>query len=112
MLKTVVTAGEGCNKSVSTDGFGSCGYSQALPAVREWCGITGTAAETCAKVQNDVNLDINCAAKLIKDNNKRCSMSDIREVGSCYNSGKKNNCAKTTANYCGRLETYLNNCSK
>jgi hypothetical protein len=37
-------------------------------------------------------------------------MTNIREVGSCYNSGKPNNCANTTANYCGRLENYLNGC--
>jgi hypothetical protein len=110
VVKTVLMAGEGCNKSLSTDGEGSCGYSQALPAIRSWCGITGTAEETCTKIQNDVNLDVNCAAKLIKDNNNRCPMTNIREVGSCYNSGKPNNCANTTANYCGRLENYLNGC--
>ncbi len=110
VLKTVLTAGEKCNSGLSTDGHGSCGYSQAKPIIRTWCGISGTDAETCAKVQADTNLDVNCAAKLIKSRNGSCPMSNIREVGSCYNSGKPNNCAKTTADYCGRLETYLNNC--
>jgi hypothetical protein len=111
VIKTVLTAGEGCNKSLSKDGKGSCGYSQALPKIRAWCGITGTAEETCAKIQNDTNLDVNCAAKLIKDNNRRCPTSNIQQVGSCYNSGKANNCSNTTSNYCGRLENYFNNCA-
>lgn len=109
IVMAIVDAGEGCNKSLSTDGYGSCGYSQALPAIRAKCGITGSASESCTKIQNNVQLDINCAAWLIKDNAGRCGM-DIRNVASCYNSGKPNNCAKTTNRYCDRVETYYKSC--
>jgi len=109
IVMSIIDAGEGCNKSLSSDGYGSCGYSQALPAIRTKCGITGTAAETCKKIQNDVQMDINCAAWLINNNAGRCGM-DIRNVGSCYNSGKPNNCPNTTKDYCGRVEKYFNSC--
>ncbi|HPN96905.1 MAG TPA: pilin [Candidatus Moranbacteria bacterium] len=112
-LKSIVVAGEGCNPANSSDGLGSCGYSQALPKIRKWCGITDSSF--CSKVQSGdsdaIQTDINCAAKLIKDNEKRCG-TDIRNVASCYNSGKPNNCAKTTKDYCGRVEKYYNNCNK
>ena len=108
LLKAVMVGGEGCNKSVSSDGYGSCGYSQALPAIRTKCGISGTAAESCAAIQNDPQLDANCAAWLINDNAKRCGM-DVAGVASCYNSGKPNNCPKTTKNYCGRVQDSYNN---
>lgn len=111
ILKAIVVGGEGCNKSFSTDGKGSCGYSQALPAIRAKCGITGTAAETCAKIQADVNLDINCAAWLINNERTRCTTTNIRQVASCYNTGDPGNCHNSTRNYCGRVETYLNNCN-
>jgi hypothetical protein len=110
-VMAIIDGGESCNKSLSTDGFGSCGYSQALPAIRTKCGITGTPSETCAKIQNDVQLDINCAAWLIKDNAGRCGL-DINNVASCYNSGKPNNCPNTTSNYCGRVSSYFNSCPK
>lgn len=111
IVMAIVDAGEGCNKSLSTDGYGSCGYSQALPSIRAKCGITGSASESCAKIQNNVQLDINCAAWLIKDNAGRCGM-DIRNVASCYNSGKPNNCANTTNRYCDRVETYYKSCKQ
>lgn len=109
IVMAIIDAGEGCNKSLSTDGYGSCGYSQALPSIRAKCGITGSASESCAKIQNNVQLDLNCAAWLIKDNAGRCGM-DIRNVASCYNSGKPNNCANTTNRYCDRVETYYKSC--
>lgn len=109
ILMAIVDAGEGCNKSLSSDGYGSCGYSQALPAIRAKCGITGSASESCKKIQNNIQLDLNCAAWLIKDNAGRCGM-DIRNVASCYNSGKPNNCANTTNKYCDRVETYFKSC--
>lgn len=109
ILMAIVDAGEGCNKSVSSDGYGSCGYSQALPSIRTKCGITGSASESCSKIQNNVQLDLNCAAWLIKDNAGRCGL-DIRNVASCYNSGKPNNCANTTNRYCDRVETYYKSC--
>lgn len=102
ILSAIMGGGEGWNKNVSTDGFGSCGYSQTLPAIRTACGIVGTPAETCQKIQNDPQLDANCAAWLIKDNAGRCGM-DIQNVASCYNTGKPNNCANSTNNYCGRV---------
>jgi hypothetical protein len=102
-LKAIIDGGEGCNKSLSTDGYGSCGYSQALPAIRTACGIPGDATTSCLAIQNDPQLDANCAAWLIKSNNSRCPMTDIQQVASCYNSGKPNNCAKTTDNYCTRV---------
>lgn len=107
VLDAIIRCGEGCDSRVSTDGHGSCGYSQALPKIRTWCGITGTPQETCAKIQADPQLDVNCAAKLIADNQKRCG-SDIRNVASAYNSGKCNNCAKTTNHYCDRVEKCYN----
>jgi len=107
---SIIEGGEGCNKSVSSDGFGSCGYSQALPSVRRTvCGLTGSDAQTCALLQNNVQADIDCAAKLIKDNGARCGM-DIQNIASCYNSGKPNNCARTTNNYCGRVNSYYGSC--
>lgn len=109
IVMAIIDAGEGCNKRLSSDGYGSCGYSQALPAIRAKCGITGSASESCTKIQNDVQLDMNCAAWLIKDNAARCGM-DIRNVASCYNSGKPNNCEKTTNRYCDRVETYYRSC--
>ena len=109
ILMAIVDAGEGCNKSVSSDGYGSCGYSQALPSIRTKCGITGSASESCSKIQNNIQLDLNCAAWLIKDNAGRCGL-DIRNVASCYNSGKPNNCANTTNRYCDRVETYYKSC--
>ena len=107
LVKAMLTGGEGCNKSVSSDGYGSCGYSQALPALRTKCGISGTAAESCAAIQNDAQLDANCAAWLINDNAKRCG-TDVSGAASCYNSGKANNCANTTKNYCGRVQDAYN----
>ena len=109
IVMSIIDAGEGCNKSLSSDGYGSCGYSQALPAIRTKCGITGTPTETCRKIQNDAQMDINCAAWLIKANAGRCGMN-IRNVASCYNSGKPNNCPRTTKDYCGRVERYFNSC--
>ena len=109
ILKSILVGGEGCSSKLSYDGKGSCGYSQALPKIRAWCGITGSNTETCAAVQNDVQLDVNCAAKLISSNAGRCGM-DIQQVASCYNVGQPNLCAKSTDNYCGRVSAYYDTC--
>jgi len=109
VLLSIIAGGEGCNKSVSSDGFGSCGYGQMLPLYRTKCGITGTDAETCTKIQNDIALDMNCSAWLMKDNSKRCGM-DIENVASCWNTGSPNNCARSTNNYCGRVKGYYDSC--
>lgn len=107
LLMSIVAGGEGCNKRVSSDGFGSCGYSQALPKIRKWCGITG---DSCSVIQNDVQVDMNCAAKLIADNAKRCGgLTSVSGAAACYNSGGTN-CSKTTNNYCGRVNNYYNSC--
>jgi hypothetical protein len=104
ILCAILSCGEGCNPSLSADGFGSCGYSQALPRIRKWCGLTGTDDETCKQVQTDVAVDVNCAAKLIaEDIIPRCGL-DIRKIASTYNSGKCNNCPNTTNKYCDRVE--------
>jgi hypothetical protein len=128
LLKSILVGGECCSAALSSDGFGSCGYSQALPYTRTWCGISGTASETCKKVQNDVQLDINCAAKYIKEGGvgrkPDCVSTDVRVVASCYNTGRANNCAGSTLgyrdckkgnpkiNYCDRAEEYYNKCKK
>lgn len=111
ILKAITVGGESCNPAVGTaDNKYSCGYGQVTAKNRAWCGITGTAQETCAKVQADIDLDINCAAKLIKEGNRRCSSTDILIVASCYNAGQPGRCAVTTDNYCDRVSEYYNNC--
>lgn len=100
-MKALVRCGEGCNPNKSS--AGACGYGQTIASIRKWCGIGGTSAESCAAVQNDTTLDINCATHLVKDDfMKRCG-TDIRQVASCYNTGKPNNCAKAQNNYCDRV---------
>jgi len=108
VLKTIIAGGEGCNKSLSSDGYGSCGYSQALPTIRTACGISGTASETCAKIQNDVQLDVNCAAWLVNNQSGRCTTTDYVKAGCCYNGGPSNSdCHKSAAtNYQNKLTNY------
>jgi len=111
ILKAIMVGGERCNPDYSSDGKGSCGYSQAKPEIRQWCGITDPSF--CSKVQNGdpdaIQQDVDCSAKLIKDNSGRCGgLDNINGVASCYNSGRANNCAKTTKNYCGRVESCYN----
>lgn len=111
ILKSIMVGGEGCDPAYSSDGKGSCGYSQALPDIRSWCGITDP--DFCGKVKsgdaNAIQEDVNCAAKLIKDNSGRCGM-DVQNVASCYNSGSPNNCSNTTNNYCSRVQSYYDSC--
>ena len=108
VLKTIIAGGEGCNKSLSSDGYGSCGYSQALPTIRTACGISGTASETCAKIQNDVQLDVNCAAWLVNSQSGSCTTTDYAKAGCCYNGGPSNSdCHKSAAtNYQNKLTNY------
>lgn len=108
VLKTILAGGEGCAKRLSDDGFGSCGYSQALPKIRTACGISGTANETCAAVQNDVQLDVNCAAWLVSNQSGRCTKTDYIQAGCCYNGGPNNaDCHKSVAtNYKNKLTNY------
>ncbi|KKR21831.1 MAG: hypothetical protein UT50_C0003G0012 [Candidatus Moranbacteria bacterium GW2011_GWA2_39_41] len=111
ILKSIVTGGEGCNKSVSSDGFGSCGYSQALPSIRTACGISGTPSETCVKIQNDVTLDINCAAWLIKNQSGKCGTTEISRVGCCYNGGPNNGDCHKNAWYGPKVTNYYKTCN-
>ena len=98
VLKTILAGGEGCSSRVSDDGYGSCGYSQALPTIRTACGISGTNSETCTKIQADVQLDINCAAWLINSQSGSCPATDYFAAGCCYNGGPSNSdCHKNTS---------------
>lgn len=106
LLKTVMAGGEGCNKSLSSDGYGSCGYSQALPSIRTACGITGTAEESCAKIQADTQLDANCAAWLIKEQGSSCGTTDVVSVGCCYNGGPSNSDCHKNPGYADKLKNY------
>lgn len=110
LMMAIIQGGEGCNPAKSTDGHGSCGYGQLLPANRrKYCGLTGTDAQTCAAVQGDINVDMCCTSKMMAAEIKRCG-SDIRRLASCWNTGQPNRCAIATKNYCGRVEDYYNKC--
>lgn len=109
ILKSLIDGGEGCNPGISS--AGACGYTQLMPANRSWCGIAGTAAQTCQAVQNDTQLAINCASRLLsKDMIPRCG-ADMNQIASCYNTGRPNNCANAQNNYCGRVSTYYASCT-
>lgn len=110
-MMAIIDGGEGCNKSRSY--AGACGYSQVMPKYRKSvCGLTGTDAETCAAMQNDLQFDINCGAKFIStDFAKRCGPS-ITSIASCYNTGKKSNCGQGSPPYCQRVTSYYNSCTK
>lgn len=107
IIMAIIDGGEGCNRGTSS--AGACGYSQVMPKYRRTvCGLTGTDAQTCAAMQNDINLDINCGAKFLKtDFIPRCGPS-ITTIASCYNTGSKNNCGQN--NYCQRVTKYYNSC--
>ncbi len=108
IIKSILVGGEGCNPAVSTDGYGSCGYSQARPPYRGTiCGLTNTPSD-CQLFKTDIQADINCAAKFLMEQAPRCgNLGDIVKTASCYNSGNQNNCG--TDNYCHRVEDYYNN---
>lgn len=115
-VMAIIDGGESCNKNKSPRG--ACGYSQMMPNMRTWCGITGDEATSCTTIQNNITVDINCGAKFISTNGGRstsvCGYSggvvDIRQIASCYNTGQPNKCASAENNYCGRVETYYNSC--
>ncbi len=109
ILKSLLVGGEGCNPAVSTDGFGSCGYSQARPPYRgSICGLTNTPSD-CELFKRDIQADLNCTAKFVEEMLRTCRGNDgsIRSIASCYNSGSATNCG--TDNYCRRVEDYFNN---
>ena len=110
----LIDGGEGCNKSKSS--AGACGYSQVVPKYRRTvCGLQGTDAETCAAVQNNLQLDINCGATFVATDEpfKKCyAEGGVRLLAACYNAGrtaaKNGSCGER--NYCQRVETYYNSC--
>lgn len=115
VLKTLAAGGEGgrtsegrCNGNLSSDGHGSCGYFQVTEKNRcAVCGLCGS--DSCSKVQNDTETDVNCAAKFVKQEmygTRKCGTTDLSCIGSYYNDS--GNCSKTTDDYCGRISTYWN----
>jgi hypothetical protein len=109
ILKSLIVGGEGCDPNRSS--AGACGYTQLMPANRSWCGIAGTADQTCQAVQNDPQLAINCASRLLsQDMIPRCG-ADMNQIASCYNTGRPNNCANAQNNYCGRVSAYYTSCT-
>lgn len=121
IIMAMIQAGEGCNKKKSP--AGACGYGQTMHAsgamIRPWCGIPGTPEQTCASVQNDLQLDINCAAKLIgKDGSMQKCLKEggVKLLAACYNRGRgnalKGQCGEGSPPYCQRVESYYNSCKK
>ena len=115
ILMAIIDGGEGCNKSKSP--AGACGYAQVIDGPKYYlrskvCGIPGSPTRTCEAVQSDLQLDINCGAKMIKEDfMKRCG-SDIKSISSCYNTGNKNKCGEGSPPYCQRVTSYYNSCVK
>ena len=110
-LKSFIVAGEGCNKNTSSGG--ACGYSQVIASNRKTiCGLVGTKEQTCAMLQNDIQLDINCGAQVIAEMIPRCS-TDIIKLSSCYASGSSTKCGNAgDENYCNRVSSYYATCQK
>jgi hypothetical protein len=109
-LKSLIVAGEGCNPSKSSGG--ACGYGQEIFSTRSAiCNIPGDADASCAAVQNNTQLDIDCMAILIKT----YSAKDISAVASLYATGKPNICSNTGDNtgggYCIRVKNFYSTCS-
>jgi hypothetical protein len=113
LVMAIIDGGEGCNKSKSP--AGACGYSQVIDGPKYYlrskvCGIPGGPTQTCTAIQSNLQIDINCGSKLIKDDFMRRCGTDVRSVASCYNTGNKNKCGKR--NYCERVASYYNSCPK
>ena len=105
ILQSIIVGGESCNPTTSNRG--ACGYGQQMPDIRAWCGLTGSASDTCSAMQNNTALSLDCAAKLIADNNKLgCDTASCSEVARCYNAGSKKTCAQTQDHYCDRVCAY------
>ncbi|NTV55498.1 MAG: hypothetical protein HGB37_03950 [Candidatus Moranbacteria bacterium] len=108
-MMAIIQGGEGCNKSSSS--AGACGYSQVTaPGRRKVCGLTGTDAETCAALQNNIQLDINCGAAMLKDFKRYsiCNANGLKSLAGCYNAGLTGSCGEN--NYCVRVMNYYNSC--
>ena len=102
-LQALLIAGEGCNNNQPKTSS-ACGYSQVLAKYRKTvCGLTGSDAETCKAVQNDVQLDVNCGAKMVAEMTPRCG-SDISQIAKCY--------GDQTSAYVTKVANYYNTCSK
>ena len=110
LLKSVVDGGEKCNSNISPKG--ACGYSQVMPLIRNaYCN-----GATCAQLQADHQLDINCGAAYIAAEIQPYCKGNASCTGSCYNLGmticrkNPNNCGE--ANYCQRVQSYFNTCNQ
>ncbi len=115
VLQSLFIAGEGCNKAAS--GTGPCGYSQVNATNRKAiCGMTGTAAQTCAEIQGNLQEDVDCGAKVVQDQRRssKCQ-GGIINTASCYATGPGANFAcgnPNDTNYCNRVANYYSTCSK
>lgn len=118
ILMAIIDGGEGCNSSKSP--AGACGYSQVMPEYRKTvCNLTGSNQDTCAAMQNNLQLDINCGAKFIKEDGafKKCfAEGGIKLLAACYNRGRtaalNGDCGEGSPPYCQRVESYYNSCPK
>lgn len=107
ILKALLAGGEGCNKSQPppSQSSSACGYSQVLGKYRKTvCGLTGSNAETCAAVQADVQLDVNCGAKMVKEQSTWCKKgtAGVDRVARCY--------GDQTERYVTKVTNYYANC--
>jgi hypothetical protein len=117
LLLALFEAGEGCNPAVRqtcvTRGYAdrdcSCGYSQCTPDNRRRSTGISDPKASCDYIRSNLQADVDCAARLINQNKGMCGLS-VRNVASCYNSGRPNNCPNTTKRYCDRVENYYKTC--
>lgn len=108
-MMAIIQGGEGCDKSSSPKG--ACGYSQVTALGRtKVCHLTGDAAATCKALQDDIQLDINCGAAMIKDMKRYsiCNSNGLKSLAACYNAGLTGSCGEN--NYCVRVMNYYNSC--
>jgi hypothetical protein len=100
-LQSLLVAGEGCNNAKPRTSS-ACGYSQVLAKYRKTvCGLSGSDEETCRAVQNNIQLDIDCGAKMVAEMTPRCG-SDINKIAKCY--------GDQTPAYVTRVANYYNTC--
>ncbi len=116
IIMAIIQEGEGCNNAIRNTCYQnwnsvdcSCGYSQCNTDNREaLLGADVSPQESCDILQNDIQKDIDCAARYLAED---CGNPDsVREAGRCYNAGPAGTCAQSTRNYCTRVENYYNQC--
>ena len=99
-LQSLLIAGEGCNKSQPKTSS-ACGYSQVLAKYRKTvCGLTGSDDDTCKAVQNDIDKDIACGAKMVIESSNKGS--DMASIAKRYGDG--------TQAYLDKVVNYYNTC--